>query len=279
VVNYFPFDDRPFRLRMGLRPLDPADWLEPDEHAAAELALKRELVATRYDDVVAVVDEPLVHEACEELWSLVAHATGSVVRNRGPDHDSAPQNPIVRAGLATQEDWALMVPVGGHLVLAAACVCFPTRWVLASKIGLPMAAVHEHVAFYDEHLSKPVDSFFERLTVDRPVWRLNWNLMDDPSLFQPVALGPPGLNPAVTADNAGDRVWLRVERQTLRRLPATGAIAFGIRVHQRPLSTLAARPDERHALRAAIANLPPETFAYKSLGGFAAALDAWLRRA
>ena len=34
--SYFPLDDRPFRLRMGLRPLDLAEWLEPDEHAAEQ---------------------------------------------------------------------------------------------------------------------------------------------------------------------------------------------------------------------------------------------------
>ena len=135
-----------------------------------------------------------------------------------------------------------------------------------------MAAVHEHVAYYDEHLSRPVDSFFERLTVDRPVWRLNWNLMDDPTLFQPVA-GPAA---SVAPDEVGDRIWLRIERQTLRRLPETGAIVFGIRIHQRPLSALVARPDQLATLRTAIANLPPETFAYKSLGGFADALDTWI---
>ena len=39
--SYFPLDDRPFRLRMGLRPLDLAEWLEPDEQAADDLAMKQ----------------------------------------------------------------------------------------------------------------------------------------------------------------------------------------------------------------------------------------------
>lgn len=280
---YFPLDDRPFRLRMGLRPLDLAEWLEPDEHLADDLALKRTLVADRYDEVVAIVDDPAVHAACDELWRLVDPASrGFVVRDGALTPLLALQNPegageeglhpIVRSGLATQEDWAVMVPVDGHLVLAAACVCFPTRWVLATKIGKPMAAVHEHVAFYDEHLSKTVDSFFDRLTVDKPMWRLNWNLMDDADLFQPVAKPVASVAP----DEVGERVWLRVERQTLRRLPATGAIVFGIRIHQRPLAALADRPDQLATMRTAISCLPPETFAYKSLGGFAAALDSWI---
>jgi hypothetical protein len=280
VASYIPFDDRPFRLRMGLRPLDLAAWLEVDEHLADDLALKRQLVEERYDDVVAIVDDPAVHAAAAELWDFVLRdATPpwfAAVQNPEGGGDEGGLHPIVRCGLSTQEDWALMVPVDGELVLAAACICFPTRWVLSTKIGKPMAAVHEHVAYYDEHLSTTVDSFFGRITVDKPVWRLNWNLMDDPALYQPIGTSPPGVHPGITPDNAGERLWLRVERQTLRRLPETGAVAFGIRIHQRPVSALLDSPDDLATLRTAIANLPPETFDYKSLGGFSDALDAWI---
>ncbi|MFN8052988.1 MAG: DUF3445 domain-containing protein [Acidimicrobiales bacterium] len=269
MVDYVPFDDRPFRLRMGLRPLDLAQWLEPDEHRDAELELKARLVRERHDDVVSVVDRPEVHAAATELLALLAAAQGEVA---GPES----LHPIARCGMSTQEDWCLLVPVDGELVLAAACVCFPTRWVLATKIGLPMGGVHEHVAFYADHLGRTVDGFFDRLTVERPVWRLNWNLMDDDALFQPVRLGPPG--GGVTAENAGDRLWLRVERQTLRRLPGTGAIAFGIRVHQRPLAAVAHEPGVLDTLRSAVAALPPETAEYKGLRGITDAIEAWIDR-
>lgn len=270
MAAYVPFDDRPFRLRMGLRPLDLGDWLEPDEHRDAELALKARLVGERHDDVVAIADASgddatRIDAACEELATAVGAG-------------SSAHHPIVRAGLATQEDWAVMTPVDGQLVLSAACVCFPTRWVLRTKIGLPMADVHRHVAFYAEHLERPVDSFFDRLTVERPVWRLNWNLMDDPELFQPVHLGPPS-GTDITAHNAGEHLWLRVERQTLRRMPRTQAIVFGIRVHQRPLAALAGEPGALEALRAAVGKLPPETVAYKDLGGFTDQLDRWIANA
>lgn len=267
MTDHRPFDDRPFRLRMGLRPLHPDAWLERDERAAEELALKERLVAERYDDVVAVVDRPAVHAACEELWSEVRRATGAGAR--------AGLHPVVSSGLATQEDWAVMVPVDGRTVLAAACVCFPTRWVLATKIGRPMGEVHQHVAFYADQLERPVDTFFDRLTVDRPVWRLNWNLMDDPSLFQPVHVPP---DPPIAPDEIGDRFWLRVERQTLRRLPATGAVVFGIRVHQRPLVEVAADPGELAALGRAVGALPPDTLAYKGLTDVADDLLEWIAR-
>jgi len=267
--GYLPFDDRPFRLRMGLRPLDLADWIEVDDAYDDELRCKAELVASRPAEVVVQLDAAGVAEATDELWELVR----AVAPRPWADETSAP---IVRCGLSTQEDWVLMAPVGGEVVLAAACVCFPSRWVLREKLGRSNRAIHAPIAHYDEHLADPVDRFFERLSVDAPMWRLNWNLFDDPALFQPMAPdraagGEPDGRPPV-----GERVWLRVERQTLRRLPRTGAVAFGIRVHQQPVAVLADRPDALARLAAAVRALSPDTFAYKGLAPFAEDLLAWI---
>ncbi len=42
---YVPLDPKGWRLAMGLRPLDLAQWLEVDEHRDEELALKDQLLA------------------------------------------------------------------------------------------------------------------------------------------------------------------------------------------------------------------------------------------
>lgn len=266
--GYLPFDDRPFRLRMGLRPLDLAAWIEVDEAYDDELRRKAELVASRPDDVVGQLDAPAVAAATEELWELV----GAVAPRPCPDDALTP---IARCGLSTQEDWVVMAPVDGEVVLAAACVCFPSRWVLRDKLGRSNRAIHAPIAHYDEHLADPVDRFFERLSADAPMWRLNWNLFDDPALFQPTAPDRPA-DAGPDGRPVGERVWLRVERQTLRRLPRTGAVAFGIRVHQQPVAALADRPDALARLGTAVRALSPETFAYKGLAPFAEDLLAWI---
>src|SRR3546814_15752544 len=66
--------------------------------------------------------------------------------------------------------------------------------------------------------------------------RLNWSVMDDPALFQPAGHGRAGHDPAITAENAGEMLWLRIERQTFLRLPASGALVFGIRTIVDPLA-------------------------------------------
>jgi hypothetical protein len=66
---------------------------------------------------------------------------------------------------------------------------------------------------------------------------------------------------------AAEHLHLRVERETLRRLAATGAVAFTIRTFIRRFDELAAEPDDAARLRDALEALPPEVADYKGLSG------------
>ena len=159
----------------------------------------------------------------------------------GPAPGRTPSKPQVSC---VQEDLCVLVPdEAGRLLFVAGSVSFPSRWRLRDKIGLPMAAVHGPVAHYAAQLARPVDAGLDRLTPERGVWRVNWNLLDDPSLFQLGGHSRPEVNDAITADNAGDSMWLRVERQTFRRFPVHRSVLFTIRTLQRPLAMVAARAD------------------------------------
>jgi hypothetical protein len=108
------------------------------------------------------------------------------------------------------------------------------------------------------------------------VWRINWSLIDDPALFQPKRYKPIARKTPLTAHNADDMVWLRMERQTLRRLPQSGDIVFTIRIYVRPLHTLATQPERAAALAAALRALPPAMQHYKGLPALLDAVLPWL---
>ena len=74
----------------------------------------------------------------------------------------------------------------------------------------------------------------------------------------------------------GDRLFLRVERQTLSQLPETGAILFTIRVHVRPLARAIQTPAVAARLAEAIRALPDALQRYKNIGPFRPPLLAWL---
>ncbi len=290
--DYAPFKAGPFRLSMGLMPLDLKDWIEPDAQCAAELKEKERLLTGRHAEVFAALPEADPGSA-ETLALLVEH-----LPNRFPElykrngdrldnlatgqrwgiHDP-PLHPLDLAGRLVQEDLCLMQRQAHTQVyhLVGASLCFPTRWRLADKIGKPLNTIHAPIPGYAEQLATTMDKFFDRLKVEKPVWRLNWALMDDPTLFQPTRSSRKRTD--ITPENAGDSIWLRIERQTLRRLPHTRDILFTIRVYVRPLVHLATQPDHAARLAAALRALPQPVRQYKNLPPFIEAALTWLDRA
>ena len=292
--DYAPFKAEPFRLSMGLMPLDLKDWIEPDTRCAVELKEKERLLTERHDEVFAALPEAAPGSA-EALALLVEHLpirfpelykrSGNQLDNLATGQrweiHTTPLHPLDLAGRLVQEDLCLMQRQAHTQVyhLVGASLCFPTRWRLADKIGQPLNTIHAPIPGYAEQLASTMDKFFDRLKVERPVWRLNWALMDDPTLFQPTGHGRTGTSTDITPENAGDTLWLRMERQTLRRLPHTHDILFTIRVHVRPLAQLATQPDRAIQLAAALRALPPPMRRYKSLPPFIEAVLTWLDRA
>src|SRR6185369_15328865 len=90
--------------------------------------------------------------------------------------------------------------------------------------------IHAPVPAYADELAARVDRFLDRL--DRPVWRRNWFIHDSPELHLPE---PPVHLPT---PRVPDDLWLRSERQTLRRLPSTGAVLFTIGTQLVPLTVV-----------------------------------------
>lgn len=159
---------------------------------------------------------------------------------------------------------------GETLVLVAGAVAHPNRWRLADKLGAPLLGVHGPVPGYPGHLAGQVERVLRSLTPGRAVERRSWALLDDPTLHQPV----PTAGVPVTFDPQG--LWLRVERQVLRRLPITGAVVFAIRTRQWRLDELAAHPDQAAGLAASLRSTPDDLAGYKGVAAIRPALLAWL---
>ena len=274
-------------MAMGLVTVPEQEWFEIDSLYVNEMAERRRLLAEHRDEVFGIAQECGAARA-ETLSMMVEHLTrvhatwfetgGGIIRNRltGEHWTMAEHDPLELAGRLAQEDLCLieMSPEGPRLT--AAVLCFPSRWRLREKLGHVLADVHGAVPLYAERLARPVDRFMAHVRPNHIAARLNWSVMDDPTLFQPTGKWRTTRDDSITADNAGDRLFLRVERQTLRRLPASGAILFGIRVHVYPLRRAVATPAIAVRLAAAVRALPREMTHYKSLPMFETALLGWL---
>lgn len=269
----FPTEGPPW-LAMGLSRIHESAWLLPDDQRPVELAERHRLLGNQHQNVVGTL--PGTEAAGAETLALVRQWE----RNHQPLLAAVPVadnvHPLEAAARRTQEDLVLMVPHPDGYHLDAAVLCFPSHWRLAEKLGGSASAIHGPVPGYEADLADKVDRFLDRLRPGVIVARRNWSVHDDPALFAPYRSPDPA--PAV-ANEISSRFWLRSERQTLRRLPETGAVLFTIRVQQVPFATLLQHPAVAAALGARIEAQPDELTAMNGLAPHRAAVLGWLAAA
>ena len=257
-----------FRHRLGAFPIEIANWLPRDAETDLTIALKKKLLSTRRDEVVSLFSGG--DDAAQEAGELVSQWAGARSTKTGIDA-------LVDAALLVADDLAVLTPVVSsdgkdQLLFVAGVVCCPSRWCLAEKMGKDMNAVHAPVAKYAEQVGAGVDTFLQRLTVDRPVWRSNWIIQDHPALFQP-------LIPSAPLAKSPDELWIRMERQTLRRLPVTDGVLFTIRGFQQPLPEYLSRSkDIASNLRLLLERLPDDVAHYKSVYYYRPKILTWINQ-
>lgn len=248
---HLPHMHHPDVIAMGMRPMGPA-WLEPGDDPKAMRSHKTARRAALGDAVYALTPEG--QAGADEL----AHKVFEFMQlDRRLLHTCDPAEALWLASLQVHEDLVVMAPVAGVYTLVAASLCSPSHWRLPDKIGRPMARIHDPIPTIHETLTPKIDRIFERLRVDTPVERYNWSVQEDDALF----CWPAQIIEPLPADTP---LFYRVERQTLSRLPISGALAFTIRVHINPLESLAAIPNALQTLFDAIHANPAPVQRYKN---------------
>lgn len=276
-MTYIPVKGQRFTVSMGLRSMDQDKWIEIDADFESEIAAKRRLLENNRKQVFAALPAGTSGSA-ELLAKLVEY-----LPQRFPDRFleavevDGSLHPLEAASLLVQEDLAIMSPEDGQWLLTAASICFPSRWDLASKVGASMHGIHEPVPHYEERIGAAADAVFNKLTPDRPVWRLNWTVLDSPDLFQPAATGRKARRyPQLSPEEFGEVMYFRTERQTLSKLPQSGDIVFTIRTYRHSLNSLDRRyPEFREHLGQTLVTTSGQTRQYKGWAPIWADLMAW----
>lgn len=259
--------DGPFRLQMGLRALDVAAWLDRSPDALAQIPLRRRLLDERREEVVRACSGSLPAQR-----EAAAHVLAHLQATAGPASDEVrpgeagpkPSNaPLAAVAALVAEDLCVMEAGPEGYRLTAGVLCFPLHWSLADKLGRPLDLIHSPVPGFDQALARPVERFFRSLQPARPVWRTNWSLVDTPELFLPPTHR--GTAPAFDPARPGETLWLRTERQTLRRLPTTGAVLFTIRTRVEPLAAVVREPGTAAALAGRVREMPDAMARYKGI--------------
>ncbi|KAF9235876.1 hypothetical protein BU15DRAFT_89432 [Melanogaster broomeanus] len=210
-----------------------------------------------------------------------------------------------------QDDIAIMLEGSdGKYYFQGGLICVPGFWRMRDKIGMPLDEIHGDVPQFREKLQLSMNRFFKRLPLDKPVIRNNYSIQVVKPLTVPDASDEPRLDveeETLSDIDPEELSWseslngpeddfahgrghgtrdiphlspstlrLRSERQTLRRLPRSGAIVFGIRTYQFKVEELAQERGVAGRLASAVRSWPDDVAFYKGRRRYRDVLLAYL---
>jgi hypothetical protein len=266
AIRHAPWADAPPDFAIGLRPVGAPAWLEGGE--ADPAARKDPLFATHRDLVWAETEGSRPGQA--EILQLI-EAAGIAVE---PRRDLPP---LYAAARAVPDDLCLIERQGGDWRLTALSLCAGTFFTAAEVIGKPLAALHAPVPGFGERFLKRVTRIFDALPPDQVLERRNWTVMAGDDLFAPDGAAIRARAAGIAPEEAGAALSVRVERQTLRRLPTTAGLVFTIRIWRHPLAALDAEPARLTAFARAWRGAAADFRAYKRLAAYDGLVEAFLR--
>lgn len=197
------------------------------------------------------------------------------------DASTLPVEPLSYMGRQTQGDFVLLDQRDGNLFADAGFITSQADWSLAFDIGMSWHEWHAPVPQMKEiGVMERGLKFILSLQQGSPVRRLNWTMTIKPRLdTSPEHYPEWGPEKSkVSAENAGELAYLRVELQTMFRLPRSNAICFSIRAYLIRLDDLATHPKWVKRFHRILRHLHPDLAEYKGLGGYRDAVLEWLSK-
>ncbi|KLO16388.1 hypothetical protein SCHPADRAFT_901620 [Schizopora paradoxa] len=283
----------------AVRTLPSRDGVPGGHEAARELVYElSEYLSRRYPDTYSVTRHaPSVDDFG---WYGEGQVKEVTILPLAVSYNLDQEDPMKVSSLLIQDDLALMLEGSdGRYYFQAGGIIVPGFWRLEDKIGMPLEEIHLSglVPQYREKLQNSLDRFFRKLHVDKPVLRNNYFFQivrpaSDPSRLD--SIDPDELawsdttngdedhfeqatkEPTLEAQESGsvqfqppkptkspEDIRLRTERQSLRRLPRSGAVVFTIRTYIFPVVELAKEPGIPGRMASAIRSWPEDVITYK----------------
>ncbi|KAK6537695.1 hypothetical protein TWF694_011866 [Orbilia ellipsospora] len=285
-LPYRPFKYGPnYFITMGLRKGGFDEWIELDNEFLKFHSLKRERIEIRGDKCCKTAPEAL--DAAIELLEMlcdylpkrypsmfVATKVGinNVVTGEEFDiiHRPLSEEPMRTIARLLQDDVAIMMEGDdGQYYLKSGSILLPGFWKLEDKFNMSLSDIHTsgNVPQFKEKLEKGMTNFFRRVMPNDMVLRNNYFIQVDDNLAWSDSIG------SEDSDNVGwfsaekhkiiNHHWFRSERQSLRRLPRSGGVAFTIRTYFHPVTDIAKEPYVPGRLASAVRSWGDDVAVYK----------------
>jgi len=267
-LRHRPWEEA-YDFSIGLKPIPVEAWLEGGE--ADPAARKDPLFAKARDLVWAETAASRPGQA--EVLALVDEALGPDEVSGAPRPDLPP---LYAAARRVADDLCLMEKRDGQWRLSALSLSAGSFFTASEVVGRSLAELHGPVNGFSDRFLARVQRIFEGLRPDLVLERRNWTVLNSAELHTPASAPIRAHIGEIAPADAGAALHLRVERQTLRRLPQTGGALFTIRVWVAPLRSLAEEPARLAAFAHAWRSATPEFRAYKRFDLYDHLVEAFL---
>ncbi|KAJ9489940.1 hypothetical protein VN97_g3312 [Penicillium thymicola] len=265
-----PIPYRPFRygpkyyITLGLRSMKWDEWIELDNNYLKYHADKARRIEERGSKCCHTAPEAmdaaieLLEELCAylpERYPSMFTKTATGITNK-VTHETfnitqrpLPEDPMATSARLVQDDLALMTerPDGEYYLLAGA-ILLAGFWRLSDKFGMRLSEIHTSgdVPQFKSKLEKGMMNFFRRLRPEEPVLRNNYFIQVDDNLAWSESIGSEDAETVswntAEKNRAIENHFFRSERQSLRRLPRSGAVVFTIRTYFEPVTAIVEEP-------------------------------------
>ncbi|KAJ8128336.1 hypothetical protein O1611_g5299 [Lasiodiplodia mahajangana] len=243
---------------LAMQEISTSELIVMDNTYLNNITVRKELIQ-RYPDLV-IGANPDSHAAVKEIYTwftgtylptrfptmfeLVDEPKGILNRVDGQVYPSEPpesaETALGHLGSMMDEDLLFLLPAndGGGYILSAFVNCFANGPHTRQRLQKNVRAIHAPIPGYEDELASRVDQWFDTLSAGKIVKRTNWAITDDNRMFVPEGHFPfsdvSEANPNIDCS----KLYVRSERQTLRRLQQSGAIVFSLRTYIYPLKTI-----------------------------------------
>jgi len=239
--------------------MEPDWWLELENTYHARIAQRKQLFVEHGKGVLDCL--PGGEAACKELmemctqflcarypqyFTLSLKGGDYILFNKILDKDFVLKDwdPLRILLENIPEDFAITLPnrETGLYEFRAGVICSSIGWNLATKIGMSLKEIHAPIPDYKDKMSASMDRYFTKMPTSAPIQRGSWGLEHGKPLYLP----PDHPDNAVRTQQSPELdlsgLFLRVDWQTLRRLPLSGGIVFNFKALFTPIEEFRDEP-------------------------------------
>ncbi|KAH9897373.1 hypothetical protein F4778DRAFT_793459 [Xylariomycetidae sp. FL2044] len=250
-----PMRHRPFKpiyyITMALKSALPSELIIIDRNYLSRIQKRRQTMTAHEKHAMGYI--PAGAEAIREVYTyllghyLPARYPSIFSRDEKTFHNSVtkrsfplipPDDPMVvlrSIGETVEDDiFLLRETPEGHQCTAFLC-CSPSGFDPAEKLGKVLEEIHKPVPSY-EKIGPSMERFFRRVEVGKSASRVNWSVTTHDELFN-LASNHVKAGDEIEQDQEVDitKTHVRMELQTLTRLPQTRALLFSFKTYLYPL--------------------------------------------